>query len=235
MSLSIFCVTKAEPHAAEFLAAMVRLSRDLGAQLVLGADGPAASRALQLWQMKAPSACIVEVASKGYLESVHDEVLANCTGDYVFRLDDDECCSPALLEWLQKKEYEASSHWKFARAALWGGTDTFIHSPKLYPDPQTRLSIKSLAGGRDHIHAGSPFGAGLECPAMIEHHSFLIRTLEERRLKAAHYESIKPGAGSGEMLAFQCPEDVYDDLPLAPLFDGLVDRPRPVTLTKVPR
>lgn len=217
MSLSIFCVTKAEPHAGAFLEEMRLLSLALGSQFVIGADGPDAERVLRDLGFRRH---LIRVDSAGYLESVHDQVLGACTGDYVLRLDDDERCSPAMLLWLRNEGYRIDHHWHFARAAMWTPA-TLLVTDKLWPDPQTRLSLNGMAGGRDHIHAGSPYGQGTQAPGVIEHYNFILRPLAERRLKAARYEAIKPGAGSGGMLPFIVPEDVYTEpVPVAWLGDG---------------
>lgn len=207
MTLSILVVTKAEPHAELYLLAMATLADDLGGELVIACDGVEAVTKLAELRL---AYVVRHVHSHGYIESVLDEAIGFCTGDYVLRLDDDERCSPAMVRWLAAREYEKGDHFKFPRANLWPTPDLVAITPQLWPDRQTRLSVKAKAGGRTTIHAGSPFGGGEEAPCVIEHHSFLVRSLEERRAKVARYDSIAPGMGT-QFLAFSCPEDVYPD------------------------
>lgn len=208
--LSILTITKAEPFAERFLASMNRLSVSLNAQHVVAADGQEAAKTLlNMTWLRLP--LIIVVNSKGYLESVHDDALIYCDGEYVLRLDDDERCSPAMIDWLLREEYRKADHWKFPRAHLWKDTSTVMLTPQLWPDHQTRCSKYALAGGRTWIHCGSPFGGGEEAPCVIEHHKFLVKSFEERQAIANRYDQISRGAGSSGMLAFQLPEAAYAD------------------------
>lgn len=202
--LSILCVTKAEPHSFPFVLAMRELAADLGAEFVPVADGAMAAGRLVDHAMRGPR----YVESKGYIESVLDEALEFCTRDYVLRLDDDERCSKSMVRWLTSRGYETSNHWKLPRIHLWGDEHHALVTPHLYPDHQTRLSVKKLAGSRPGIHSGSPHGGGLEAPGVIEHAKFLVKSLDERREIVERYESIQEGAGS-QFRPFSCPEDFY--------------------------
>lgn len=201
--LSILCVTKAEPHARRFLAEMADLGKQLEAEVVFAADGPAALGRLVEWGFIGRV-----VQSRGYLESVLDEAVELCSRDYVLRLDDDEGCSRGMVRWLTNRGYETGNHWKFDRVHLWGDVRTALITPQLYPDHQTRLSVKRFAGGRATIHAGSPHGGGIAAPCAIEHQKFLVKTLEERREIVKRYDQVSPGAGTA-FAAFSVPEDVY--------------------------
>lgn len=201
--LSILCVTRCEPHARRFLAEMLDLGRQLEAEVIFAADGLAAAGRMAEWGMPARP-----VQSKGYMESVLDEAVEFCSRDYVLRLDDDEGCSKAMVRWLTNRAYESGNHWKFDRVHLWGDVRTALVTPQLYPDHQTRLSVKRLAGGRAVIHSGSPHGGGLTAPCAIEHHKYLVKTLDERRDIVKRYDQVSPGAGTS-FAAFSVPEDVY--------------------------
>lgn len=220
MSLSILCISKLEAFALPFIMEMSRLAAVLDAQLVLAADGPEAfAQATTMSYHRLPT--IVGVQSQGYLESVHDMALQNCRGQFVLRLDDDERCSRAMVKWLQLEAYKAYEHWKFPRAHLFRDEQTVLMHPQLWPDHQTRLSLFSLAGGRSWIHAGSPFGGGTEAPVVLEHHKFLVKSVEERQAIAARYDQIQPGSGTGGMLAFNLPELCGVELRTAPLGEGI--------------
>jgi hypothetical protein len=227
VKLSILCVTKFERHALTFIADMRQLATDLQAELVLAADGHHAYSQLRSFGYDPK-----RVDSRGFVESVLDEAIRHCTGDYVLRLDDDEKCSPAMGRWLAEGAYLAAPHWKFPRAHLWYQLETFreiraefITHPLLFPDHQTRLSHRGLAGGRNLIHAGSPHGGGEIAPVCIEHWKFLVKTVEERRAIAKRYDEIQPGAGTN-FLAFSVPEDAFESIPLAPYHDGSVPEVR---------
>lgn len=225
--LSILCVTKVEPFAAPFLREMASLSHQLDADLIVGVDGDwrTIDRLFAL-KLDGRHNLAVPVASQGYIESVHDSLLPYCRTKYVLRLDDDERASPTMVRWLANGEYLAESHWKFPRAHLWINDQRYIVNSPLWPDHQTRLSLRELAGGRNAIHCGSPHGGGAEAPCCIEHHKFLIKSKEERLAIVRRYDSISPGAGSC-MLAFSVPEDHYQGgIVSAPYTDGAYDNER---------
>lgn len=182
--LTILCVSKGEPYSAPFREDLERLAFLLAAEYV-EFDGSQA-------------ACV---------EQVLDEAVASCAEGYILRIDDDERVSRAMQEWLLLRAYREDEHWSFPRMHLWPTPDSFIDSPPLWPDQQTRLSVKAKSGGRSEVHAGSPFGSGRLAECAIEHWKFLVRSYEERMALLTHYEETQPGAGY-QFAAFSLPEDV---------------------------
>lgn len=223
MSLSILCVTKGEDFAFPLLHQMASDARVLGAEFVACVDGAAPWPLDGLrphlgddWQLQ-------RVHSAGYIESVLDEAVGFCRGDYVLRLDDDERISFALLAWLENEHYLTADHWAFPRANLWGDANSVLVNPPLWPDLQTRLSVKAKAGGRHGVHDGSPFGTGTVAPCVIEHHKYLIKSREQREAQAHAYDALRAGSGTApQFYPHMVPEVVYAGvgLHLAPLGDG---------------
>jgi len=213
--VTILSVTKAEPFSRPFLQEMVDVANLLECSCLFVADGHTAQRQLREWRM--PLAGVVQ--SKGYIESVLDDAISLCHDGYILRLDDDERCTDAMVDWLRRAEYLASGHWKFPRVHLWRNDQTCLLNPPLWPDHQTRMSMKHMAGGRTTVHAGSPHGGGTEAPVAIEHHKFIVKTEEERYEIAKRYDMFQQGYGTGGMLPFQLPERVWaeHDMTLAPL------------------
>jgi hypothetical protein len=170
-----------------------------------------------------PRVRFLPIASQGYIESVLDEALTACRGEYILRLDDDETLSPRAVRWLGDGGYREADHWKWPRAHLWGSPARYIPAAPLWPDWQTRLSVREKAGGRGVIHAGSPFGGGEEAPGAILHWKFLVRDRASRRAILDRYETIQPGAGTG-FLPFHLPEEAWAEradvgVPTAPWED----------------
>jgi hypothetical protein len=187
--LTILCVTNYGAHAAPFLSRLDAIAHDLDAAFVEH-DGTDAS----------------------VIEDVLDVAVASCPDDgWILRLDDDELPNVAMIEWLRDGCYRAAPHWAFTRWHLYPHEKAYIVTPPLYPDLQTRCSIKAYAGGRSEVHQGSPFGTGTIAPAgvAIEHHKFLVRPIEEREALVARYESIRPGAGR-DFEAFSLPEKLAE-------------------------
>ncbi len=194
--LSILCVTQAAPAIRPLLADMAHLATRLSAEFTLLADGQMAQHELKDYPVH-----LVPVKSRGFVESVLDYGISCCVGDYILRLDDDERCSPAMIEWLQSRKWEADDHWKFPRMHLWGDEEAVLITPQLFPDHQTRLSVRDKAGNRPYPHAPSPYGGGTEAPVAIEHHKFLVRSRLEREKTATKWHQ-------GDMRVFSLPEDV---------------------------
>jgi hypothetical protein len=226
MKLTLMMITQLEPHARPFVAAAQRLARECKAEFVLGLDRAEDAGLGFMVKGEFPRhQRIVHVDARGCLENVLDEVVEQCHGDYVLRLDDDERCSPAMEAWLRNGDYQASDHWKFPRAHLWPAPKpSMLKTPHLWPDEQTRLSVRAKAGGRTVIHAGSPFGGGELAPVLIEHHKFLVKTKAERQAIVLRYETVAQGAGQS-FLVFSVPEDYYkgESVKLIPLNDGRTD------------
>lgn len=182
--LTILCVTQWEPFSMRFLNALSADALLLDA-LFVKYDGRGA----------------------GVIEGVLDDAVASCPEGYVLRIDDDERISPEMLAWLSTGAYRAHDHWAFPRLNLWPDAGHFVASHALWPDYQTRLSVKAKSGGRLRVHDGSPFGTGelAQCP--IEHHKFLVRSESERREILARYAERGGAHGFSQ---FSVPEDLKD-------------------------
>lgn len=187
--LSILCVSDMKDRALPFIEDMRRLSERLGCEFVLARDG-------------------VDVQSKGYLESVLEDAIALTHGEYVLRLDDDERCSPAMVRWLEKKQYLAGPHWSFPRVHFWRDPTTVLVEDYYFPDIQTRLSKRQFAGGRNEIHAGSPHGAGMIARVCIEHWVYLVKSYQERCETRDRYLAIKQGADGGAYRSSSIEDDL---------------------------
>lgn len=216
MRLSILCVTRVEPYAKFFLENMQNLAESCGGQLVIAVDGD--SWALRrLSEMQIVVDRCFQVHSTGYIESVLDEAVTQCDGEYILRLDDDERCTPEMQAWLSVESYLEHDHWKFARYNLWKDANHYLTHPQLWPDHQTRLSTREKSSGRTTVHAGSPHGGGELAPVGMEHHKFIVKSYQERRSIAKRYDDYQAGYGTGGMLAFSLPEDLGCTLEVASL------------------
>lgn len=218
MSLSILCVSLGERYSYPFIRSMQRLASFLRSEFILIADGERSNTALRGLY---PVTAVLDGQGPS-LEPILDDALGYCNGDYVLRLDDDEACSKAMVTWLKERRYEEHDHWCFPRTHLWPDRFTVIMNPTLYPDLQTRLSVRAKAGGRKLLHAGSPYGPGEVAPVAIEHYKFIVRTREERQALAARYDEYRDGLGTGPMLPFNLPELAYNRVVIAPKGNGQV-------------
>lgn len=206
MSLSVLCVSSGDNHSRTFVRKLRDMTRGLQAEFVLVAHGDQATERFRNWAL--PPTGTVH-SQKPWVESVLETALTFCSGSYILRMDDDELCSPAMVVWLAMEEYKKADHWKFPRTHYWNDLETVLMTPQLFPDHQTRLSLRHKAGGRTEVHAGSPFGGGSDAQVAIEHYKFLVKSYDERRRIAMNYDSFRRGYGTNGMLAFSLPEDAY--------------------------
>lgn len=207
--LSILCVSKVESEVIDLLAKLHDTSVDLGAEFTLVVDGDALTQEFVEKELGIKVAGVVK--SDGYIESILDEAVSYTHGDYVLRMDDDESVAPDLFDWLTAHEYASFDNWKFPRAHLWQSDNRFIVNPPLWPDMQTRLSVRSKSGHRTGVHAGSPYGGGKLAPCAIIHHKFLVKSIESRRSIASTYDMFHVGYGTGpSMLPFSMPEEAFN-------------------------
>lgn len=217
--LNVLCVTRGEMCTLPLLRQMAADAQAIGAEFVVAVDGiHPRDMACRL----STKAYINEVRSRGFIESVLDQAVGFCDDGYVLRLDDDERMSAAMVAWLKAGAYLKQDHWQFPRVHFWGDAHTVLMTHELFPDHQTRLSLKSKSGGRRTVHAGSPFGPGAIAPVAIEHHKFLIRDRKSRLAIAQQYDAQHPGYGTGSMLPFSLPEDAYERVNLVAYGNGTV-------------
>ena len=205
--LTFLCVTENAPHARRFIEGQMADAKMLGARFRLVTDR------LDHREPWMPQDTVL-ARSAGYLESVLDLAVASCPPGYVLRLDDDERATPDMLGWLAPGNYREHDHWAFPRLNLWPDSHHYITNPPLYPDLQTRLSVREKSGGRRGVHDGSPHGTGALAPVAIEHHKFLVRTRRERERLLDRYDRVRPGAGSRYAM-FSVPELYEADLEVA--------------------
>ncbi len=221
--LSIVTVTTAQPRTEAFLSHMRDLSDDLGAELVIGYDTLYGLSGMELAQKYADMMCVVK--SKGYLESVLQDVIDSAGGIWILRLDDDEMVTPAMWKWLKDKEYESgkSQIWSFPEATLFPSTMSFISDFPFWPDVHPRLQTWRYAQWARTPHGGAKHGPGVIAPVAIAHHKLLVKTIEERR---AIWERRDKGKARDIVHAsMSVPEDNYNELHIHSVGDGYFPAP----------
>jgi hypothetical protein len=221
--MSIVTVTTGEPRAEAFLLHMRHLADDLGAEFVIGYDTRYGSGGMELAHKYSDLTVIIK--SKGYIESVLQDVIDAATGTWILRLDDDEMTTPAMWKWLKDKKYETgeTQSWGFAEATLWPTTMTFISSYPFWPDVHPRLQTWKYAKWGRAPHSGPTHGPGLVAPVAIAHHKLLIKSIEERR---RIWESRDKGRDREEVHAgMTMPEEHFKKLTIHPIGDGYFGNP----------
>jgi hypothetical protein len=154
---------------------------------------------------------------------------------WILRLDDDECASRQLLEWVASRFDPARQQHKivsFARRWLWldaGGKLEYLASKSwdaACEDRQYRLFDSTAVTYTIDIHTpGFRVDAATEAPAScpIYHLDWVLRSAAERTAKMAHYDRQFPGAGS-DFARFYLPETMLSWEERGPIRDDGVER-----------
>lgn len=205
--LSIVCVTRALPYARPFLEDLAKFAEVLEAQLVFGVHGgdETTTRIDSLW-----ARCEKVHVQGEFLEQMLDPVIDACRTSYILRVDDDERCSAPLQKWLLEGRYRRRENWHFPRVHLWPDVNHAIATWPFYPDFQCRLSTKEKAKRPAVLHA-APTHASYSAGVPIEHHCFLAKSYEERRLIELKYRTLTTGTYPPEGVRYPVfPEDAAD-------------------------
>jgi len=135
-------------------------------------------------------------------------LISACTGDWIFGMDYDEQLSPVWQQggWRRLLETTDLNHFWIPRR--WTvSLEQYINSNPWWPDFQLRLFRNNLAGtmfpSKLHETAHVPgVGASLQNLALY-HHVLWLLSREEREAKAAYYEQLRPGFGSGHYYLYE--------------------------------
>lgn len=182
MSISVLCVTRGERHTPRFLQHFALVASFLRAELVIARDRcdivVAGAKTIDVDCSVCPTC-----------ETVLEESVAACSGDWILRLDDDETVSLAMLGCLLAADLSGYEAVGFPRAHLWGDERTMLTNPDYWPDTQMRFSKREWAVRRT-LHEGAP---RMDCvaPGCLLHHVYLVRDREARRETAERYCRIQ--------------------------------------------
>ncbi len=218
VSLSV-CLIASAPAAR--VAALLEPVRDLADEIVIAADSRVGAETLAGYSALADRVFRLEYhLYERHLAWLH----AQCSGDWILRLDDDEVLSaafvarlPALLATRDVRQYWVARAWLFPDAS------SALDDPPWSVDFNNRLVRNDATlRFRGLLHSGAEPAEPceyLEVP--IYHLELLLAGLDQRRDKAVQYEVVNPlviAAGGGRINeAFYLPE----------LRDGLRTRPLP--------
>ena len=200
------------------VAAALELLRPVAHEIVVAADSRAGEDRLGAYQSVADRVLRLEV---DYLESHHGWLHAQCSGDWILRLDGDEVVSPALVDALpdliadrRVLQYLLPRRWLFPDARSW------LAEPPWRPDYQLRLVRNDglmRFSGRLHS-AAVPLRPARYLDLPIYHLDLLVKDERERRGKAEGYAGLADpleAPGGGELnRAFYVPEERASPLTL---------------------
>ena len=182
MSISVLCVTRGEPHTPRFLHHFGLVAAFLRAEFVVARDR---------CDIVVDGAKVIDVdcSSCPTCETVLEEAVAACSGDWILRLDDDETVSFAMLGCLLAADLAKYEAVGFPRAHLWGDEQTMLTNADYWPDVQMRFSKREWAVRHTLHEPPARLDAGV--PGCLLHHVYLVRDREARRETAERYCRIQ--------------------------------------------
>lgn len=189
-TLSVCCLTRDPP---ERLRAIFDSLRAFTCEFVIAADSRVAAEERRAYGYLADR--VLEVDFSGYIEQHLAWLYAECSGDWILRLDGDEVPSAALLRVLPDllKEPAIRQYWLPRRWVAPAGEGWLDELPWA-PDYQNRLvrNDEHVAfSGRLHSGAEPAFPARyLHEP--IYHLVCALETTEERLARSLRYELMQP-------------------------------------------
>lgn len=176
------------------LAAQLSPMREVADEIVVAIDDKAGHTDLSPLEGIADKAMFAEYVwpMSASLEWLH----AQCSGEWILRLDGDEFASTELLHELEKGDWhEGVTHRFLPRKWLVDDGAAWIQSNPWWPDPQMRL-VKNdptiMSGGttpHEHLMVDGP-GGTLAAP--IYHTDLVDTDLQTRRDKARRYYRAQP-------------------------------------------
>lgn len=199
MTLSVCCLSGAPGPRVR---ALIEPLREIADEVLIAADARVDEAALAEYAVIADRILRVEVVhSERHFAWMH----AQCSSDWIFRIDADEVASPALVAAVPKlildrdvRQYWLPRRWLYPDASSW------LDEIPWCPDYQLRLYRNDCFlrfAGLQHTSAVSqPPASYLEAP--LYHLDLLVNDVEQREAKAAFYDSLRPGVevpGGGAM------------------------------------
>lgn len=189
MSLSVCCLT-GDPGPR--VAAVLEPLRELADEIVIAADARADQERLEQYAAAADRVLRVEFS---FLERHLAWLHAQCSGDWVFRIDADEVASPALVERLPElvSDGRIQQVW-FPRRWLVPDAEHWLEEAPWWPDYQNRLVRNDGTlrfRGAQHTSAEPTLPAHY-AEEPLYHLACLLDDVATRRSKAIRYEVIRP-------------------------------------------
>jgi hypothetical protein len=189
-TLSVCCMANSP---GPFLRAALAPLRELADEIVIAAGGPLSEDDLRYYGEIADKLYSIEFE---FVERHLAWLYAQCSGDWILRLDGDEIPSPELIaEVRAATEERGLNSLIFARRNLFPTIGTYIAQEPWYPDFQVRMvrNDGSLRfSGLTHSAAERVLPARMT-EAAIYHLPFVLSALDERRARAGRYERFRPG------------------------------------------
>jgi hypothetical protein len=192
VKLSVNCMTRGP---ADRVAAMLALFRPVADEIFVAIDDRAEP------ELDAALATVADTLVRyPYAEPVDRPLAwihAQCRGEWVLTVDDDEIPSRALLDALPELvQSRDCTHYWLRRRWLYPTGDRYIDAQPWHQDYQLRLVLNDprLISFPDETHVPvSALGPARYLELPLYHADCVVNSTEARARKARHYERLRPG------------------------------------------
>jgi SAM-dependent methyltransferase len=141
---------------------------------------------------------VYDIESEGHFESAQPLLAAHCSGEYLLRLDDDECLAGT---WTREgfdglARMNSITHFLLFRRWIIPPGDLFLSNLPWFPDLQLRLfrNDPRLIVWPDQVHDHMKVGGRgiVMADRFIDHWDLVSSSRPEREKKCARYRAIRP-------------------------------------------
>lgn len=146
--------------------------------------------------------------TSGYIEPLLPRMASLCSGEFILRIDDDECLGGdwSRSRWEAQVYFNSITHFLMPRRWMVPG-GRFLASEPWFPDFQLRLfrnhSARIIwpAALHEPMHVS---GRGLFlCDRWIEHYDLVLNSRSDRERKARRYQGIRPEKHLSHMYLYE--------------------------------
>jgi hypothetical protein len=215
MSLSLAIVTK---NSAPYIEGLLQAGRALADEIVVAVDRSSADATEAICSRYADK--LFRIVPIRVVEWVLVWLNAQCSGDWILRLDDDELPSASLVRALPRllSDREVTHYWLPRRWLIGADRASWIAQRPWWPDWQLRLfrNIPSIVYVPGFVHTSYviPGASRFLSEGSFYHLDLVLHSEQERRAKVERYNRLAPGNSQANL--YLIPDEA-----------GLLSRPLP--------
>jgi glycosyltransferase involved in cell wall biosynthesis len=205
--LSVVIITKDSSRWVERLLLQTQLYAD---ELIILVDRASSDNTYDICKQYANRVEFIE--TPGYVEPVLNYAYSLAHYPWCLRVDDDELLGTRFVEMKQEiLDLPQAACWLPRYNVVGAEMNHYLSTWPLYPDYQVRLFRKNSLNQAPVIHTTPAiYGETCELESVhLFHLNLLLKSRGEREQLVKHYDTIRPGAGSGtEYRAHYLPEEL---------------------------
>jgi O-methyltransferase len=214
MRLSLAIVTK---NSARYVERLLQTGRAIADEVVIAVDASSVDLTEDVCRPYADK--LFRIEPIGYIERALTWLNAQCTGDWILRVDDDELLSAQFVEALPRlmQDREITHYWILRRWVYGAGRDRWITQRPWSVDWQLRLfrNIPSIVNVPELLHTSYEVQGATRFlrQGSLYHLDLVLQSDTQRMQKVQRYERLSPGRSRAEYYTLPDP-GILSTLPL---------------------